>query len=61
MCLVSPLTARMWVRTEIRVTSAGVRNMGIELGRAEVRVTEHLLHAAEIGTPLEEVRGEGVA
>ena len=61
MCLVSPLTARMWVRTEIRVTSAGVRNMGIELGRAEVRVTEHLLHAAEIGTSFEEVRGEGVA
>jgi len=35
--------------------------MGIELGRAEVRVTEHLLHAAEIGTSFEEVRGEGVA
>ena len=57
-CLVSFLTARMWVRTEIRVTPSSVRNMGIELGRPEVGMPKHLLHAAQVGAPLEEVGGE---
>jgi hypothetical protein len=55
------LTARMGVRTEIRVTSPCVRNMGVDLGRAQVRVAEHLLHAAQVGPSFEEVGGEGVA
>src|SRR5919201_5897744 len=35
--------------------------MGIELGRAEIRVTEHLLDAAEVGAPFQQMRGERVA
>ena len=32
--------------------------MGIELGRTEVGVAEHLLHAAEVGAAFEEMGGE---
>jgi len=32
--------------------------MGIELCRPEVGMPEHLLHAAQVGAPLEEVGGE---
>src|SRR5207247_7840373 len=62
-CLVSglSLTARVRVRTEVRVTSAGVRNMGVDLGRAQVGVAEHLLHAAQVGAALEQMRGERMA
>src|SRR3954447_19077115 len=59
--LVSCSTARMWVRTEVRVTSARVRNMGVDLGGAEVCVAEHLLDRAQVSASLEEVRGEGMA
>ena len=41
--------------------AAPVRNMGIELGRPQVSVAEHLLDAPEVGTTLEQVGGEGVA
>jgi hypothetical protein len=51
----------MWVRTEVRVTPARIRNMGIDLGGAQVRVAEHLLHRAQVRAPLEEMRGEGMA
>jgi len=45
--ITSPLTlaTRMWVRTEIRVTSPLARNMRVDLRRSEVRVAEHLLDA----------------
>ena len=46
----------MGVRTKIGVTSALIRNMGIELGRAEVGVPEHLLDAAQVGAALEQKR-----
>jgi hypothetical protein len=51
----------MWVRIEVRITPASVRNMGVDLGCAQVRVAEHLLHRAQVRAPLEEVRGEGMA
>jgi hypothetical protein len=35
--------------------------MGVDLGRAQVRVTEHLLHRAQVRASFEEVRGEGMA
>ena len=35
-------------------------DMGVELRGAEARVTEHLLHGAEIGSTVEEVRCRGV-
>ena len=35
--------------------------MGIELGRSQVRVPEHLLHAAEVCAPFEQMGGERMA
>jgi hypothetical protein len=35
--------------------------VGVELGRAKIRVAEHLLDAPEIGAPFQQVRGEGMA
>ena len=35
--------------------------MRVELGRREVGVAEHLLHAAQVGAALEQVRRERVA
>jgi hypothetical protein len=51
----------MRVRTEVRLAPASIRNMGVELRRAEVGVAEHLLDAAEVGAALQQVRGERVA
>jgi len=61
MGLVSLATARMWVRTEERVTPARIRNMRVELGRPQVGVAQHLLHRAQVGAPFEQVGGEGMA
>src|SRR4029079_18378206 len=36
------------------------RQVRVDLGGADVRVTEHRLHRAQIGAVLEEVGGEGV-
>src|SRR4051812_33797733 len=52
---------RMWVRAEVQLPSASIGYVGIELGRREVGVAEHLLDAAEVGAPLEQVRRERVA
>src|SRR5919197_1107634 len=35
--------------------------MGVELGRPQVRVAQHLLDAPQVGASFEEVGGEGVA
>src|SRR5262245_11980389 len=51
----------MWVCIEVGVTPARVRNMGIELRRAQVSVAEHLLHRAQIGASFEQVGGKGMA
>ena len=61
MGLVSLATARMWVRTEERVTPARIRNMRVKLGRPQVGVAQHLLHRAQVGAPFEQVGGEGMA
>src|SRR5256885_11104105 len=54
------LPARVRVRLEIHLSTPPIGYVGIELRRGEIRVTQHLLDRAEIGAPLEEVRGEGV-
>jgi hypothetical protein len=46
---------------EVDLPAPPVRDVRVALGRREVGVSEHLLHAAEIGTALEQMRGEGVA
>ena len=35
-------------------------HMRIDLRRCDIGVTEHLLHAAQIGAVIEQVAGEGV-
>jgi len=50
----------MRVCLEIRLASPPIRHVRVALGRPEIGVAQHLLHRAEIGTALEEVRREGV-
>ena len=49
------------VRLEVEVAPPPVRDVRVQLGGGEVGVAEHLLHAAEVGAALEQVRREGVA
>ena len=51
----------MRVAAEVDVAAPAVRDVRVELGRAEVGVAEHLLDAAQVGTALEQVRGERMA
>ena len=55
-----PCTTRMRVRLEVGFAPAPIRNMRVDLGRAEVSVPEHLLHAAQVGSALEQVGRERV-
>jgi hypothetical protein len=50
----------MWMSPKIRLSSPAVRDVGVQLGRAEVGVTEHLLNAPQVGAAVEQVRGERV-
>src|SRR5215210_1027999 len=51
---------RMRMRSEVQLATAPVGYVRVELGRREVRMPEHLLDAAEVGSTLEQVRGEAV-
>ena len=53
--------ARVRVGLEVRLAASAIRHVRVALGRPEIGVAEHLLHRAEIGAALEEVRREGVA
>ena len=53
--------ARVRVRLEVGIPPPPIRDMGVDLGRPQVGVAEHLLHAPEVGAALEQVGGEGVA
>src|SRR5512132_2303881 len=52
--------AAVRVRTEVGVAATTVGDVRVALRRREVGVTEHLLDAAEVGTPFEEGRGKRV-
>src|SRR5690242_19016062 len=56
-----PPPLRVGVTAEIEVAPATVGNVGVQLGRAEVGVSEHLLDASQICSAFEQVGGEGVA
>jgi hypothetical protein len=45
---------------EIQLASSAIGYVGVELRRREVRMPEHLLDAPQVGTALEQVRGERV-
>ena len=51
----------MRVRLEVGLAPPPVGDVRVELGRAQVGVAQHLLHAAQVGAALEQVRGERVA
>ena len=48
------------MRLEVDLAPASVGDVRVALGGPEVGMPEHLLDRAEIGSTLEEVRGEGV-
>ena len=51
---------RVRVGLEVGLPPAAVGDVRVDLGRAQVGVAEHLLHAPQVGAALEQVRGEGV-
>ena len=54
----SSLLARVRVRLEIQRATAAIGYVGVELGRGEIRVTQHLLDRAQVGAAFEQVRRE---
>jgi hypothetical protein len=51
----------MRMRLEVQLPTAPVGYVGIELGRCEVRVAEHLLNGTEVGSSLQEMSREGMS
>src|SRR5918994_6448224 len=51
--------ARVRMSLEVQVAATLVRDVCVQLGRGEVRVAEHLLHAPQVGAAFERVRREG--
>jgi hypothetical protein len=50
----------VWVGVEVDLSPAAIRDVGVALRGAEIRVPEHLLHGPKIGAAFEQMRGEGV-
>jgi deoxyinosine 3'endonuclease (endonuclease V) len=48
------------MRAEVRLASPPVRHVCVELGRGQVGVAKHLLHAAQVRAALQKVRRERV-
>src|SRR5438552_6701684 len=57
----SNLLASVRVRAEVQLAATPIGYVRVELGGGEIRMPEHLLDGAEVGSPLEEVRREGMA
>ena len=51
----------MRVRLEIQLPTAPIGYVGVELGRGEVGVPQHLLDGAQVGAALEQVGRERMA
>ena len=51
----------MGVRLEVQLAAATIGYVGVELGRGQIRVPQHLLNRPEIGSALEQMCREGVA
>ena len=49
------------MRLAIGAAQRGIGEVGVDLGRLEVRVAEQLLHDPQVGAALEQVRRERVA
>jgi len=50
----------MWVRLKVQLAPTPIGYVGVQLGRGEVGVAEHLLDAAQVGAAFEQMRGERV-
>jgi hypothetical protein len=48
----------MRMRLKVQLPAAPIGYVGIELGRSQVRVSEHFLDGAEVGTSLQEMGGK---
>src|SRR5690349_14017371 len=59
-CLSSRLPAPVRVRLEVQLATAPIGYVGVELGRGEIGVSEHLLDRAEVRAALQQMRREGV-
>jgi len=57
----SNLPTGVGVRLEVQLAAATIGYVGVELGRGQIRVPQHLLNRPEIGSALEQMRREGVA
>src|SRR5438132_13407211 len=51
----------MRMRLEVQLSPPPIGYVGVQLGRREIGVPEHLLHGAQVCAALEQVRGKGVA
>jgi hypothetical protein len=51
----------MRMRLEVQLPTAPIGYVGIELGRCEVRVAEHLLDGTQVGSSLQEMSREGMS
>src|SRR5262249_33737556 len=50
----------MWMRLEIQLSTASIGYVGVQLGRREVGVPEHLLDGSQVGASLQQMRREGM-
>ena len=51
----------MWMRLEVQLATPPIGYVGVELGRREVRMPEHLLDRTQVGPAFEQVSRERVA
>src|SRR5205807_615205 len=57
----SNLFPSVGVRSEVQLPPTSIGYVGIELGRGQIRVSKHFLHGSEVGTALQQMRGEGMS
>ena len=57
----APLLVRAGVRLEGDHADVRAVHMGVELRGGDARVPQQLLHDAQVGTALQQVRGKGMA
>ena len=60
MSKLSPLP-EPWVKTRQGLAEDVVGDVGVDFGRADAGMTEHLLHCQKVGAAFEQVGGEAVA
>ena len=49
------------MRSVIQLPASPVGYVGVQLGRRKIGMSQHFLNGSEVGAPLQQVGGEGVA